>query len=113
MGVPPQPEPDERHRVVNEGIQIFEKTHETTVTPDARQFLLNKTLIPSQDFAVALQAGKINSGEIQETIGRALVLAKQLSMKRGFDFINRDVASDACHQVIQLEMDCPWPWIIC
>lgn len=108
-----QPEPDARSRIVNEAIQAFEKTHEFKVANKARQYLINETLIPPYDFSVALQDGKINSAEISGTIGKALVLAKQLSMERGLDLIDRQGASDATHRIVEIEMDCPWPWIIC
>ena len=108
-----QIQPDPRYGIVNPVVETFEKTEAIKVADDARLYLLTEILIKPKEFDDALRSGKIKVEDVREPVERLLTKAKQLSIDKGMDYISEDAVKQASHVVIEAQLGCPWPFIIC
>ena len=108
-----QMQPDPRYGIVNPVVETFEQTEAINVADDARLYLLTEILIEPKEFENALQSGKIKVEDVRKPVEKLLTRAKQLSIEKGMDFISEDAVKQASHDVIEAQLGCPWPFIIC
>ena len=105
--------PDPKYSVVTESITKFEVDQDFKVADDARSYLLDEILIGPAEFTVAVQDQRIDLGRVQNAIYSSLIRGKELSLDRCLPDINREIIYLATHEVIEVQMGCEWPFIIC
>ncbi len=104
---------DPREDVVNRAIERFSELQQFSVQADVGRYILDEVIRPTPDFVSGLQYSKFTNELVEEAIARSLAAAKDSAIQRGLPAIDLDAARIGFQQVVEAEMKCPYPFMIC
>ena len=106
-------QPDVRWEFVIDAIRLFERQQQFRVDQEKVAGYFLEILAKPEEFREGLVASKFKSSDVQDAIHRSLVAARGNAISRGLDSVDYTAAVSGVHEVIDVEMACPWPFVIC
>lgn len=108
-----QPPVDVRRQLIMDTIRAFEREEQFGVDEGKVLEYFLTILADPGTFYADFQAGKFTSSDVRTPLFRALVAAEASARTRGLDSVDWEAASAGAREVIEVQMGCPWPFIIC